>query len=203
MSSDYKYIDPDYNYFDPKAGVLRNLHGITEHDVLIFIESAVVTKRLKELYEKPIKIKGIDNLFIIHKYLFQEVYAWAGEKRTVEISKAGHQFFPTTHFRNAFNFIDSLIVEYKKINKSNKKQIANKLAEILDSINYLHPFRDGNGRTQREFLRLLALEKRFILNLNPPDNQSVFERYMKGTIESDIEALSELIYELMEIRKAA
>jgi cell filamentation protein len=71
------------------------------------------------------------------------------------------------------------------------------LAEILDNINYLHPFREGNGRTQREFLRLLALEKGLTLNLNPPDNKSVYEQYMKGTIESDVQTLRKLIFELI------
>lgn len=65
-------------------------------------------------------------------------------------------------------------------------------------MNYLHPFREGNGRTQREFLRLLALEKGLKLNLNPPDNKSVYERYMKGTIESDVETLTKLILELIK-----
>jgi cell filamentation protein len=73
--------------------------------------------------------------------------------------------------------------------------LAEKLAEILDNVNYLHPFREGNGRTQREFLRLLALEKGLTLNLNPPDEESVYERYMKGTIESDSLTLNELIFE--------
>jgi len=72
------------------------------------------------------------------------------------------------------------------------------LAKILDNLNYLHPFREGNGRTQREFLRLLALEKGLILNLNPPDNKSVYEKYMKGTIESDVKTLTELIFELID-----
>lgn len=71
------------------------------------------------------------------------------------------------------------------------------MAEILDNINYLHPFREGNGRTQREFLRLLAVEKGLTLNLNPPDNKSVYERYMKDTIESDVQILTELIFELI------
>ena len=73
--------------------------------------------------------------------------------------------------------------------------LAEKLAEILDNVNYLHPFREGNGRTQREFLRLLALEKGLTLNLNPPDEESVYERYIKGTIESDTLTLNELIFE--------
>ena len=73
------------------------------------------------------------------------------------------------------------------------------MAEILDDVNYLHPFREGNGRTQREFLRLLAIEKGLTLNLNPPDNKSVYEKYMKGTIESDLTTLTDLILELIEI----
>ncbi len=91
-----------------------------------------------------------------------------------------------------------LIAEFKKIPKENKRNLVEKLAEILDNVNYLHPFREGNGRTQREFLRLLASEKSLILNLNPPDNKSVYERYMKGTVESDLVTLTKLIFELIE-----
>lgn len=67
----------------------------------------------------------------------------------------------------------------------------------MDNVNYLHPFREGNGRAQRELLRLLALEKGLLLNLNPPDNTNVFERYMQGTINSDLETLANLIFELI------
>ena len=197
-SNSYKYIDPDFTYTDPKTGLLRNLQDITDPDVLLFVESGAVIKRLQELYENPMKIKGIDSLFEIHRHLFQDVYVWAGKKRTVEISKDGKQFFPTSHFDNAFRYIDQIIAEFTKIPIDNKKLFAEKLSEILDNVNYLHPFREGNGRAQREFLRLLALEKRLTLNINPPDNKSVYERYMKGTIESDLKTLTELIFELID-----
>ena len=200
MSDSYRFIDPDYTYTDPKTGILRNLQEIKDPEVLLFVESGAVTKRLQELYVSPIKIKGIDSLFVIHKHLFQDIYAWAGKKRIVEISKEGKQFFPTTHFDNALRYIDQLITDFKKIPEDNKKRLAEKLAEILDNVNYLHPFREGNGRTQREFLRLLAAEKGLTLNLNPPDNKSVYERYMKGTVESDIVILSELIFELISTK---
>jgi cell filamentation protein len=198
MSDSYKYIDPDYTYTDPKTGVLRNLLDISDPDVLLFVESGAVTKRLQELDENPIKIKGIESLFEIHRHLFQDIYVWAGKKRIVEISKDGKQFFPTSHFDKAFRYIDQLIADFKKIPKVNKRQLAEKLAEILDNVNYLHTFREGNGRTQREFLRLLALVKGLTLNLNPPDTKSVYERYMKGTIDSDVTTLTELIFELIE-----
>jgi cell filamentation protein len=200
MSNSYKYIDVDYVYTDVKTGVLINLQEITDPDVLIFVESGAVTKRLQQLYNSPIKIKGIESLFEIHKHLFQDIYAWAGKKRIVEISKDGKQFFPISHFDNAFRYIDTLIADYKKAPKNNYIQLAEKLAVILDNVNYLHPFREGNGRTQREFLRLLALDKELILNLNPPDNKNVYDRYMKGTIESDLIILTELIFELIRTK---
>lgn len=200
MSNSYKYIDPDYTYTDLNTGVLLNLQNITDPDVLLFVESGAVTKRLQELYENPIKIKGIESLFEIHKQLFQDMYVWAGKKRIVEISKDKKQFFPTSHFDNAYSYIETLMAEFQKIPINNKKHLAEKLAEILDNINYLHPFREGNGRTQREFLRIIALEKGLTLNLNPPDNKSVYDRYMKGTIESDVTILTELIFELIKIK---
>lgn len=198
MFDSYKYVDPDYTYTDPKTGLLRNLADIIDQDVLLFFESGAVAKRIQELHENPIKIKGVESLLTIHKHLFQDVYSWAGKKRKVEISKAGKQFFPTTHFDNAFHFIDTLISDYKSTSKNDKQRIAEKLAEILDNVNYLHPFREGNGRTQREFLRLLALEKDLILNLNPPDDKKIYDQYMQGTINSDVKSLTNLIFELIE-----
>lgn len=196
MSDSYKYLDPQRKYTD-KNGVLLNLLGITDEKILLFIESGIVTKKLHQLYKNPIKIHTVEELFKIHEYLFGEIYAWAGKKRTVEISKDGKKFFPTSHFETAFQYLNFLISEYKKTDEINIEKLAEKLAEILDHINYLHPFREGNGRAQREFVRVLALEKGFKLNLNPPNDATIYNRYMKGTIESNIQILTQLILELI------
>jgi cell filamentation protein len=174
MYNNYQYIDPDYTYTDPKTGILRNLGGINDKNDLLFFESAAVLKRTKELAKKPLNITGSETLLKIHAYLFQDVYEWAGQKRTVEISKQGKPFFLTGYFDTGFAYIDSLIAGYRKIDK-----------------------RDGNGQAQREFIRLLALEKGYVLNLNPPENAGVYERYMSGTIEGDVEKLQSLIFELL------
>jgi len=79
----------------------------------------------------------------------------------------------------------------------NLADIAEPLAALLDSINHLHPFREGNGRVQREFIRILALEKGYTLNLNPPDNLDVYERYMSGTINGNVGQLADLILGLL------
>jgi cell filamentation protein len=193
----YHYFDPDFKYTD-KNGLLHNLANIQNEKVLLAFESIKVTKRVEELLEQPIKIKDANTLLIIHYRLFQDVYEWAGQVRSVNISKDGKPFFNGERFNIGFQYIDTLISDYRKIKKSDMKELAKKLAEILDNLNYLHPFREGNGRTQREFLRLLALEKGLKLNLNPPDDKSVYERYMKGSIDSNVEILTELILELIE-----
>jgi len=198
MRNSYEYIDPDYTYTDPRTGVMRNTANIANHDDLLFFESAAVAGRLKELETKPVAIHNAASLLAIHKYLFQDVYEWAGQKRTVEISKQGKPFFITAYFDKGFAYVDSLIAEYRGIDPSDKAGLARHLADLLDSINYLHPFREGNGRTQREFLRTLALEKGYTLNLNPPDNAGVYERYMSGTIDGDVNKLALLIEELLE-----
>lgn len=138
----------------------------------------------------------------IHHYLFQDVYKWAGKVRTVNINKDGKPFFDGERFEMGFKYIDNLISEYRGIGKENKRELAMKLAEILDNINFLHPFREGNGRTQREFLRVLALKKGFVLNLNPADDINVYKRYMKGAVNSDVAILTSLIYELINKNEA-
>lgn len=176
--------------------------GIQDQNDLIFFESVVVSSRILELNSAPIRIKSTIDLFEIHKYLFQDVYSWAGEARTIEISKDSKQFFPTSSFSAAINYIDSLINEFQNIDDKNKPLIARSLALMLDHINYFHPFREGNGRAQREFIRSLALDKNYRLNLNPPDNKKVYQQYMRGTIESDIETLSQLMFENLTYLKS-
>jgi len=64
----------------------------------LFFESAAVIKRAKELESQPIAIHNAKTLLDIHRYLFQDVYHWAGQKRTVEISKQGKPFFIKVFF---------------------------------------------------------------------------------------------------------
>lgn len=147
MESNYQYIDPDFIYTNEK-GVLDNIAKIEDEKVLIAFESFKVSKRIEELTEKPLKIKDSNSLLDIHQYLFQDVYEWAGKVRTVNISKDGKPFFDGERFEMGFRYIDNLLSEFRVINKTNRLELANKLAELLDAINFLHPFREGNGRVQ-------------------------------------------------------
>jgi cell filamentation protein len=92
MENSYQYIDPDFKYTNEK-GLLYNLANIDDEKILLAFESLKVSKRIEELFENPIKIKDANTLLIIHHFLFQYVYEWAGKVRTVNISKNGKPFF--------------------------------------------------------------------------------------------------------------
>lgn len=190
--------DPDFRYTDPKTGILRSLCGIADSGALQFAEAGLVVRRLHELRTKPVRITSSETLFSIHRCLFQDIYEWAGQRRTVEISKGGNPFLALSRFDTALSYIDDLLAAFRKADPDDKKRLSRSLAVILDAVNYLHPFREGNGRTQREFLRLLALEKGWKLSLNPPDDKSVYERYMEGTIFGDTDLLEALISECLD-----
>jgi cell filamentation protein len=196
---EYQYEDCDYIYTDPETGVLRNKYGITDAQKLQEVEGLETTSRLIELKRKPIKVKSVDTLLVIHRYLFQDLYDWAGKVRTVEISKQGNPFHPTSFFEAGFSYVNDLISGYRA-HGTDISPLANHLALILDSVNTLHPFREGNGRTQREFIRVLALEKGYRLDLNPADDYTVYKRYMEGTINGDVDLLASLIESMMEVR---
>lgn len=92
MENNYQYLDPEYKYSN-KNGLLHNLANIKDEKILLVFESLKVSKRVEELLENPIKIKDSNTLLDIHKYMFQDVYEWAGQVRTVNISKDGKPFF--------------------------------------------------------------------------------------------------------------
>ncbi|MDO5538027.1 MAG: hypothetical protein Q4F72_10925, partial [Desulfovibrionaceae bacterium] len=104
--------DPDSLYTDPETGVLRNLAGIADDGILPFAEAGATARRLQELRTNPVRITGSETLFAIHRCLFQDLYAWAGQRRTVEISKGQSQFLPLCRFETALAYIDDLIARY-------------------------------------------------------------------------------------------
>ncbi|MDR1427696.1 MAG: hypothetical protein LBJ08_08075 [Bifidobacteriaceae bacterium] len=75
---------------------------------------------------------------------------------------------------------------------------ANELTNIATRLGQLPPSLPGNGRTQREFVRAFALERGYRLNLNPATEQTVYESYMRGTVEGDVVALAALTASIIE-----
>lgn len=85
----YEYIDPNHQYTYPNSTVLINKQNITNIEEAYRNEHLFVTRRLADLRLKTIEVYSISDILAIHKYLFQDVYAWAGQFRKVNISKMG------------------------------------------------------------------------------------------------------------------
>lgn len=144
----YEYLDPDNEYTYPNSSVLINKFDIKANEEACEKEYGLARLRGLDLVLEPISVKKIDDVLKIHGFLFGEMYAWAGQLRKVNISKEGNAFMALQAFDTGTKYINSLINNF--YDRANSRQaIAKALAEILDNLNYMHPFREGNGRTQR------------------------------------------------------
>jgi cell filamentation protein len=192
----YKYIDPNNQYTYPDSTVLVNKQNITNIEEAYRNEHLFVTRRLADLRLEPIQVYSMSDILAIHNYLFQDVYAWAGQYRKVNISKSGNPFMPIQSFNTAETHMNHLIHSYHQTANS-KDEIIVHLIEILDNLNYFHPFREGNGRTQREVIRSLALSKGYSAQIRVEQDDEVYNLYMDGTVNEDLGKLKELLIRIL------
>lgn len=149
---------PDTKYCYKNSDVLINKLNIRNKKDLFEAETELTTIRLKELEENPLKGKfDFNHLLAIHRYIFQDIYKWAGKVRTVEIGK-GNLFCTTPCI---YDYANSIFDKYfpQCFSKKDKfDEFVQVFASNYGDLNALHPFREGNGRAQREFARIVCLE---------------------------------------------
>ena len=151
-----RYSDSD-PYLDPATGVLKNRLGITDESTLEQTEAALVSTRSYELSEAPLKGHfDLPHLQAIHRYLFGDLYEWAGELRNIDISKGGSLFAHHARIESAAGPIFQQLAKENHIAGLGPEAFSERAAYYLGELNALHPFREGNGRAQREFISHLA-----------------------------------------------
>ncbi len=154
--------DP-YTY--PGTDVLRNILDIHDSQQLAAFEANATASRLIELDEQPLVGRfDVAHLRSIHRHIFQDVYRWAGEFRTVNISKGGHLFGVAIFIAPALQEVLLKLSEEGHLKGLDAGSFATRAGYYLGEINAIHPFRDGNGRTQREFVRELAIQAGFVID---------------------------------------
>ena len=158
-------------------GVLKNKFGISDNEELKIKESEIVFKKLVELYEEPIN-GNFDkkHLCDIHKYLFEEIYPFAGQYRTVFMGKGN------LYVTSVKNIDMELEIVIKEMNEELEtchyfEDYARFLANTYSALIKVHPFREGNGRTVREFLRELVETKipNYKLDWSQVDSNNMLE----------------------------
>lgn len=152
--------DPDLY---PGTNVLRNKLGIKLAETLDRAERLAVTARAA--HSVPSGDYDLAHLQAIHHHLFQDIYDWAGEARTLEIAKGGHQFMFRQYIQGGMADIHRRIVAANYFRGEALAASALQAGRIVGDVNYVHPFREGNGRAQLLYLQQLSNEAGHRLNL--------------------------------------
>lgn len=141
-------LPPDYK-------ILKNKLGLTRSDKLAIAERALVNYRIEQ--GCPTGDFDLKHLQAIHGHLFQDVYEWAGQIRQVEISKS-HQFMFRQYIETGMHDAHKRIISNNYFQGTSAKNFADEAGKIIGDVNYVHPFREGNGRTQLQYLEQLAIK---------------------------------------------
>lgn len=154
----------DRIYCYPDSDVLINKLDIRDMDKLQNFERRLTMLRLSELLDRPVIGKfDFEHLQQIHRYIFQDVYEWAGQIRTVDIAKE-NMFCNVKFIESQAEIIFGNLKRENYLAGLEKEIFIKRLAYYFAEINALHPFREGNGRSQREFIRSLALHSGYIVS---------------------------------------
>lgn len=149
--------------YPPDFTVLRNKFGIHDAEELDSIEREFVTRRSKGAV--PSGKFDLTHLKAIHRHLFQDIYDWAGQVRTVEISKGGSQFQFRRYIETGMADVHRRLVAGNFLKKLDLADFAVAVGPIMGDVNYVHPFREGNGRTQMIYLKQLTAQADHAIDL--------------------------------------
>ena len=183
--------DP-YTY--PGTDVLRNTLDIRDPSQLAAFEANATTARLIEVDAAPIEGRiDVAHLKAIHRYIFQDVYSWAGEFRTVNISKGGHLFGVAAFVEPALHEVLRKLPGERLLIGSDPKTFAMRAGYYMGEMNAVHPFRDGNGRAQREFIRELAMQAGFVIDWSRVTRAQMMAASLESFRTGDSSGMAELI----------
>jgi cell filamentation protein, protein adenylyltransferase len=149
---------PGDPYADPTTGVLLNKLGLSTAAELEAAEREITHAALILLRESPVQPSyDLTHLRAIHQRIFGDIYEWAGEIRTVSIAKGSPFCLPQYIETSAAEIFRALRGE-NFLRGLGREAFVRQLAHYLGEVNAVHPFREGNGRTQRAFFEQLARE---------------------------------------------
>lgn len=144
-----------------EGGVLKNKLNIKDQKSLDDAETLLLSDAYSHFFSKIEKQDlefNLSVLFEIHKYFLGPLYTWAGKVRRINISKDDVLFASAEYLEQFLKELEDLFKKGIPTKKDSKPAIVRKLAFIHNELNVLHPFREGNGRTIRLFLDLMAAQ---------------------------------------------
>jgi cell filamentation protein len=155
----------DDPFLDPRSGVFRNRLGLTDRAALATAEKRFTVARIAKLERRRLPGRyDLEHLRAFHWTIFQDVYPWAGQLRTVLIVKARASFCLPHQIVDTAADVFARLAAADHLRGRDRSGFLAGLTPLLAEINDLHPFREGNGRAQRAFLSQLARDAGFRLD---------------------------------------
>lgn len=170
-------------YCYPGTDVLINKLSIMDQERLTIAERGYTLRRMGELLDKPIPGNfNLKHLQQIHKYLFQDIYDFAGKIRDVPLQKNQSLFaLPQTIESYYSKEVLQPLKNEKYLKGLDVDQFSERAGHYMAETNMVHPFREGNGRAQREFFRTLAMKNGYDLDWDRVDSK----RLLAASIRSE------------------
>lgn len=183
-------------YVYPGTGVLRNSLDVRDGEELRRIEADLSNWNGLRLAAEPIPGNfDLPHLQAIHRFLFEDLYEWAGELRTVPLAKSDLFCMPE-HIESYGAEIFSRFADDGHLVGLDREAFVDRLAHYLGDVNALHPFREGNGRAQRAFFTQIAAEAGYQLKwqlVDPRQNIDASAAAMQGNERPLRELLAEIV----------
>ena len=183
---------PDDIYCYSNTDVLKNKLSIHDKKRLQNAEKKIVMIKLYNMIQNTKNSKRPKNIYTpeyflkIHKELFCNIYDFAGKYRKVDIAKGSFRFAECILLEKMMQVIFSEIAEdFEGLENISKEKLAKLLAKHMANLNVLHPFREGNGRTTREYVRQIAYYFGYILDFNPFSDKEILEAMKLSVISED------------------
>ena len=144
-------------YALPGGRCLRNKLGIVDQEKLTIVEAHIVSVRDVDITRTTLPGEySLQHLQDFHRALFRDVYDWAGELRTVDITKDESKFCHWRYLSDQISAVLGKLEDDGWLTGRTRQSFLEKLAHYYSELNALHPFREGNGRALRAFLRQLS-----------------------------------------------
>jgi len=161
----------------PGTTTLINLLDITDSQLL---EEAELAFFLIRAEEPPDGKLDLDHYLALHRHLFQDVYAWAGQIRTIRTGKAGNWFCYPEYIESELHRVFAELGDIELRRSMARGAFAAHIAHFLAELNAVHPFREGNGRTQLSFAVLLAEQAGFRFDATKLDPTKMMEAMIES-----------------------
>ena len=196
------YYEPrNSNYCYPNSNILKNKFDVRDAKKLEEIEKVIVSSKAIELRnKKSIGNFDINHIIKIHKILFGDIYEFAGKFRNENISKGGFRFAEWEFIDEQLNILLNQLKEENYLSNLSIIELVERLAYYMAELNVLHPFREGNGRTIREFIRELAFENGYNLDFEKFESEELLEAMIRSVYNTDFleEIIGNSIYKINE-----